>query len=172
MFGFLKPKPAPEGPVQFGLEIEIEKPAEEVYPLIDWADPRNAKRQLGHRVDAVRDKPGRFEMYLDGLDGHVFEMMVTDEVPGREYGFHCVIRPTLGRLKTSHELYSLEPTGENSCRLQIITIAEFVEGMRMKHFEEEVAMMSIATHNALAKFKIHAEEGVEGVRAVEERLVV
>lgn len=153
MFGFLKPKPAPEGPVQFGLEIEIEKPAEEVYPLIDWADPRNAKRQLGHRVDAVRDKPGRFEMHLDGLDGHVFEMMVTDEVPGREYGFHCVIRPTLGRL-------------------QIITIAEFVEGMRMKHFEEEVAMMSIATHNALAKFKIHAEEGVEGVRAVEERLVV
>ena len=35
MFGLFKPKRAPEGPVCIELDVEIAKPAGEVYPLID-----------------------------------------------------------------------------------------------------------------------------------------
>ena len=172
MFHFFKPKPAPQGPIEFGGEVVIEKPAEEVYALLDWADPRNAKRQLGNEVAAIEGAPDRFRMTLAALPGHVFDMIVTEAVPHSAYGFATHITPSVGRLVTSHEHYRLEPLGTGTCRLTLVNTVTFIDGMRMKQLSEEVMIMSVASHNALAKLKIHAEQGAEAVTAVEDRLIV
>ena len=59
-----------EGPVEFEFSVEIGSPASEVFPLIDWADPRNAKRQLGNTVEQLEGQSDRFEMVLNGLPDH------------------------------------------------------------------------------------------------------
>lgn len=172
MFGWFKPKPAPEGPVIFDFDIEIERPASQVYALIDWADPRNAKRQLGHQVSEVDGVPGCFTMVMNGLDGHVLEISVTEAEPGRIYAFNSEFRPRVGRLVSAHESYEFEPRGEGSCLLRLVTVVNFDDGLTMKQFKEEVLLMSLASHNALGKFKIHAEEGLEALKEADQKLVV
>jgi hypothetical protein len=171
MFGFLKPTLAPAGPIEFRFDTVIEKPAEDVYALIDWADPRNGKRELGDEVTRIEGVPGRFRLVLDGLPGHRFEISVDEEIPHASYAFTCEVAPTIGRLVRSHELYRLEALSARSCRLTLVTTATFIDGMRLKAFEDEVLTMTVACHNALAKLKIHAEEGVEAVRAVQGKLI-
>ena len=46
MFGLFKKKKASAGPITLSFAVDIDRPAEEVYPLIDWADPDNAKKAL------------------------------------------------------------------------------------------------------------------------------
>jgi hypothetical protein len=172
MFDFLKPKPAPEGPVTFDFDIEIERAASEVYALLDWADPRNAKRQLGSDVVPVEDMPGRFRLYLEAMPAHVFEIAVTEAVPDQTYAFECEIEPSVGRLVSSREVYTFEALGPDRCLLRLVNTATLVDGMKMKDFEFELMQLSVACHNALAKLKIHAEQGAEAVRAVEGKLIV
>jgi hypothetical protein len=167
MFGFLKPRMAPEGPVQFDLQAEIDRPAEEVYPLLDWADERNAKRALGNSVARIGSSPDRFRMLLDLVPGHEFEMTVTEAVPAERYAFESTITPRAGQLVSAHEAYRLLRLGERSCRLCLTMTATFVGGMRMKAFERELAIMTTACGNALAKLKMQAEYGVEAVREIE-----
>ena len=50
MLPFSNKKSVPAGPHAFHAETEIERSANEVYPLLDFGDPRNAKRQLGDTV--------------------------------------------------------------------------------------------------------------------------
>ncbi len=64
MFDWFKPKKAPEGPVTFDFETEIEAPASEIYALVDFADPRNAKRQMGHSVKRGEVAPGTFILIM------------------------------------------------------------------------------------------------------------
>jgi hypothetical protein len=167
MFGFLKPRMAPEGAVQFDLHAEIERPAQEVYPLLDWADERNAKRALGNRVERIGSSPDRFRLLLDLVPGHAFEMTVTEAVPGEHYAFESTVTPWIGQLVSGHEAYRLERVGERSCRICLTMTATFVSGMRMKAFERELATMTTACGNALAKLKMQAEQGVEAVREIE-----
>lgn len=167
MFGFLKPRMAPEGPVQFNHATNIDRPASEVFPLLDYADERNAKRALGSRIENVSDLPDRYLMRLDLLPDHVVELTVTDDIPGEIYAFEATMIPQAGRLLSSHEAYTVEPLDERSCRLHLSVTATFVEGLRLKAYEAEIAAMSAACHNALVKLKLHAEQGVEAVRAVE-----
>lgn len=170
MFSFLKPKPAPEGPVGFDVAIEIDKPASEVYPLIDWADPRNAKRELGHQIDAIDGDPNRFRLIMTEMPEHRFDMTVIEAVQDRSYAFSSDIRPRVGRLESDEEHYSLEPIGEKRCKLKLTTVATFQSGLTMDEFEEELAMMSFACQRALVKLKLHAEQGVEAVRAFDQQL--
>jgi len=172
MFGLFRPKMAPGGPVDFDFDIEIARPAADVYPLIDWADPRNAKRQLGNAVVPVEGESGRFEMILNGLPDHRFEIVVTEAGPHRVYEFASRIVPRIGRLVASKERYTLEPLGSDRCRLRLVTSAEFAEGLRMREFQLELCRMSAAVHSALEKFRIHAEHGLGAGKAVEDRLVL
>ena len=102
MFGILKRKAEPLGPFAFGHSVEIERPAAEVYALLDWADPRNAKRALGNKVEQVGTDPDRYRMQLDMVPGHTFEMIVSEAVPGEVYAFENEITPPVGWLVTSH----------------------------------------------------------------------
>ncbi len=169
MLGFLKrkPDPAPEGPMQFDVAVEIEKPAADVYALLDWADPRNAKRELGHRIEPLDGEPKRFRLIMTEMPEHRFDMTMLSEVPGQAYAFVTDIQPPVGRLESDEEHYSLEPLGEGRCKLKLTTIAVFRSGLNMREFEQELAMMTMACHRALIKLKLHAEQGLEAVKALE-----
>lgn len=164
MFGMFKPKPAPEGPVTIDFDIEIERPAADVYALIDWADPRNAKREVGTVEPAGEN---RFRMQLDMLPDMSFDMTVTQQQAPRVYAFETDITPKIGRLAHNHERYEIEPAGEHACILCLTSTVIFDDGMTMPEFEEELTMMSVAVNNALSKLKIHAEQGVEAIREIE-----
>jgi hypothetical protein len=167
MFGWLKPKLAPDGPVEFYYEVVIEKSAVDVYAHIDWADPRNCKRELGDEVTSVEGARNRFRLIMDGLPEHLFRITVIEENPHASYAFTCEVCPMIGRLVKLQELYRLEPLTEHSCRVTLVAIATFVDAMRTNDFKREVMTMRVACRNALAKLKIHAEAGVEAVRAMD-----
>ncbi len=166
MFGFFKPRAAPEGPFTIDFDIAIDRPADEVFGLVDFADPRNAKKQVG-TVEPTG--PSTFRMQLDLLPDRVIDILVTEAEAPRVYAFEAKITPQAGRLAHSHERYEIEATGENSCILRLITNVTFEPGLTMRQFESEIMMMSSAVNNALAKLKIHAEQGVEAIREIERR---
>jgi hypothetical protein len=167
MFGLLKRKAEPLGPFEFEHAIEIERPAAEVYALVDWAHPRNAKRALGNKVEHVGSSPDRFRLHLDLVPDHRFEMIVTEAVPARSYAYDCEITPPVGRLASCHEAYQVEALDDGSCRLGLVVSACFVGGLSDEELAMEVMMMGVSGQNGLAKLKIHAEQGVEAVHAVE-----
>lgn len=167
MFGFLKRKRAPEGPVQFEVAVEVDQSASAVYPLLDWSDPQNAKRQLGHKVEQMDGQPDRFRLVLNEMPDHRFDMTVSKAVTNQAYVFSTVIQPRVGRLESDEEHYSLEPLGEDRCRLKLTTTATFKSGLTMKQFEQELAMMTVACQRALVKLKAHAEHGVEAVKVLD-----
>ena len=168
MFSFLKRKPAPEGPVTFEVAIEVDRPASEVYPLLDWTDRRNAKRELGHRIEPLDG--GRFRLILTEMPEHRFDMTILEAVPDRAYAFSTDVQPRVGRLESDEEHYSLEPIGDGRCKLKLVTVAEFKRGLSMKQYEQELAMMTVACQRALIKLKLHAEQGVDAVRALEAQI--
>ncbi len=172
MFGLFRSKLAPEGPVEFRFEVEIARPASDVFALIDWDDPRNAKRQLGNSVFPVEGDSGRFEMVLNGLPDHRFEMVVIEGEPHRVYEFASRIVPMIGRLVASRERYTLEPLGPDRCSLTLVTWAEFEQGLRMREYQHELCLMAASVQSALEKFRIHAEHGAGAGKAVEDRLVL
>ncbi len=172
MLGLFKPKMAPEGPVEMGSEVEIDRSVEEVYALIDWADPRNAKRATGNEVREVPGKPGQFEMVMPFMDDVVFEFLVTEAVPHRKYAFGCVIKPSMGNLAYNHETYELEPLGDDKCRLTLTCETTFFDGLRMGEFTQEVATMAASVQSSLQKFKLQAEHGAEVAKAVEENTLL
>ena len=171
MFGLFKSKSVPTGPVEFEFTVEIACPVAEVYALIDWTDPRNAKRQLGNEITQAEGE-GRFEMVLNGLPDHRFEIVVLAAEPDRTYEFASRIVPRIGRLVASTERYTLVPEGPLGCRLTLLTTAEFEDGLRMREFQHELSTMAAAVRSALEKFKIQAEHGLGAARAVEGRLVL
>ena len=167
MFGLFKRNQELAGPFEFEHSIEIDRPAAEVYPLLDWADPRNAKRALGNKVERVASAPDRYRLLLDLVPDHTFEMIVTAAVPGEVYAFANEITPPVGRLVASHETYDIEPLGEDKCRLGLKVVATFVGGLSDKKLAVEAITMAVSCENALAKLKVQAESGVDAVHAIE-----
>ena len=172
MFEFFKPRRLPEGPYQFVGTIEIDRPVAEVFPLIDLADSRYAKRQLGERVEEVEGAPGTWHMTIGEVPDLLFELTLIERVVDAWVGFDCTITPPVGRLAVSHELYTLEPLGPDACRLELVNTVTFASKLRVSALQHETMMMTVAVHNALAKLKLHAEGGVAAVRAVERDIVV
>jgi hypothetical protein len=171
LFDFLKLHRLPEGPYEFVGAVEIDRSAAEVFPLLDLTDARRAKRQLGERVDEVEGTPGAYRMVIGEVPDLLFELTLTDHVAGAWIGFNCTITPRVGRLAVSHELYTLEELGPDACLLKLVNTVTFADKLRPAALQDETAMMTVAVHNALAKLKLHAEGGVEAVRAVERDLV-
>lgn len=164
MFGMFKGRPVPSGPIPFDFDVLIERPAAEVYPLVDWADPRNAKRQLGHKVEGQSPD---FVLHIASMPDHCFALGVTEEKKDEVYAFACDIQPRVGRLKSNHERYSFEAVNETQCLLRLVNEVTFIDGMTMEEFEQELMIMSVATNDALMKLKVHAELGLEAAKAVE-----
>lgn len=156
----------PIGPHAFEAEIDIDRPASDVYPLLDLADPRHAKRQLGDRVEERTDAPGRFAMVVAQLPDVVFALTVTHEVSGREYGFACEASQRFGRVAQSHEHYALHERGEGGCRVVLTQTVIFDAPLPEQDFAREAMMLTMANASALAKLKLHAEDGVEAVRCL------
>ncbi|WP_299193476.1 hypothetical protein [uncultured Erythrobacter sp.] len=172
MFGLFKPKLAPEGPVEFNAEVEIDKPASEVYALLDWADERNAKRATGNHVTQVEGKPDRFDMVMPFIDELTFEFLVTEAIPHSKYAYGCVIRPECGNLAHTHESFTFEPLGEDRCRVTLLCATTYVEGMLLADYTHEIATMAASVQSALQKLKLQAELGPEVAKALEENTVL
>lgn len=164
MLGLFKPRMAPECPVEVELDIEIERPADEVYALVDFGDPRHHKAAVG---TIKRTGPRTFAMVLDLLPGVTFPITELEARRGRTYTIESILPEALGgRLHKTIERIDIAPLGPESCKVTATTLATFAP-MKRKHFEGEVAMIAMACHNSLAKLKIHAEQGVEAIRDIE-----
>jgi uncharacterized protein YndB with AHSA1/START domain len=172
MFGLFRTRVVPSCPFEFTDEVVIERSAEQVYALLDWADQRNAMRARGHVVTQPDGEEDTFVMRLDGLPNHAFGMIVTEAVPHSCYAFTIAATPTLGRIAQSHEHYTLTALDEGRCKVRIVNTAFFVERMPLKHLPEEELKVSAGCHNALAKLKIQAEGDAAAVEAVSGKLIV
>lgn len=167
MFGMFKPKLAPKEPVEFLGEVEIDCPAEEVYALIDWADPRNAKRNTGNEVTQIGDDPIAFRMVMPAMDELDFQFIVNEAQSPSKYAFTCTISPQCGRMAMSEEIYEFEATGETSCRVFLVNRVTFAEGTTVDDLAEEVAMLSASVQSALQKLKLQAEHGADVAKSIE-----
>ena len=167
MLGLFKPKPAPKGPVEIGFSLEIERPAHEVYALVDWADPRNAKRATGNEVRAVEGDPTRFDLIMPMLSDLTFEMRVREAIPYSRYAYECVIRPQYGMLTHSLETYDFEPQGDHRCVVAMLCVASFAEGLSEREYAEEAASMSAGVQSSMHKLKLQAEHGAQFAKALE-----
>ena len=164
MFGWFKKKPVPSGPITFDFDVLIERPPADVYALVDWGDPLNAKRQLGHTIEG---QSPRYRLGMEVLADHEITLHVVEEKPGEVYAFACDIQPRVGRLETSIERYTFEATEDGHCLLRLINEATFFDGMTRRQFDHEMMMMSVATNSALIKLKVLAELGLEAAKSVE-----
>ena len=164
MFGMFKKKPVPSGPITFDFDVLIERPPSEVYALVDWGDPRNAKRQLGHSVEG---QSPHFHLLMTSMPDLDFKLDVIEEKAGEVYAYSCDIQPRVGRLVTSVERFIFEPVDDGHCLLRLINDATFIDGMTMREFEQEMMMMSVATNDGLIKLKVMAELGLDAARSVE-----
>lgn len=172
MLEFLHRWKRTQEPVEIIGEVEIEVPAADVYALIDWADPRNAKRATGCDVRAVPGKAGRFEMAMPSLADFTFEFLVTCDDPHSCYAFGCMIQPQLGHMEHTHETYHFEELGEDRCRVTLSTETRFVAGLSRRQRAAEMATMAASLQSALQKLKLQAERGADFAKAVEGNLLL
>ncbi|WP_338241795.1 hypothetical protein [Aurantiacibacter hainanensis] len=164
MLDWFKPKMAPEGPVEVELDTVIARSAAEIYPLVDFGDPRHHKAAVG---TITRTGPKRFDLLLDMMPDVTFPIVELKADPGRSYTIESVLPKELGvRLERTVEAIVIEPLGAGSCKVTARTTAYF-HPMKMKHFEYEVAVIAMACKNSLSKLKIHAEQGVHAIREIE-----
>lgn len=168
MFGFNKNRPMIEGPIEFEMEIEIERPSSDVFRLIDIADPEFAHKQRGASVTQLDESNDRFCLKLPEMDDLSFNFHVTDRVAGERHTAECIIEPRVGNLVKSVEEYSVKPKGEDACLLVLKMNATFDDNLSDEEVAGEIAMMSMAVQDDLVKLKVHAEEGVEAVAALDE----
>lgn len=166
MFEFSKKKPLIEGPIEFEAEVEIGRPALEVFPLIDVSSSGFAQIALGNTVRKVSDDT--FELALAEMDELTFRMQVIERVEGQKHTAKVVIEPLFGNLVSAVEAYEIHSIDAESCAVKLVTKATFADQLSDEDMAGEIAMMSMAVEDDLAKLKIHAEHGVEAVHAYNE----
>ena len=171
MFDLFNNMPEPANPLEVSMSVVIDRPATEVYGLVDWGDPRNFRAQMGNRVTA-NGSPERFTLILTEMPEHRFDMVVSEAVPASSYAYSTSIEPKVGRLVKSQESYAMETQGDDQCELTLTLTAHLDEDLDEDELEDEVMMVTVACHNTLQKLKILAEEGVEAVNAVNHRMIV
>lgn len=169
MLDWFKPEMAPEGPVTFDFETGIAAPAEEIYALVDFADPRNAKRQLGHSVAQGEAGPGNFILVIRQMPDAEFVLSVTDATAPSSYAYRCDPRPQQGRLQWSMERYTIADQGDGTCLVTLLVEAQFDEPLPQREYARHVGMMASGCDIALEKLKLHAEQGMEAVLEYERR---
>ncbi|MEM9501742.1 MAG: hypothetical protein AAF941_07840 [Pseudomonadota bacterium] len=167
MFGFNKKKPLIEGPIEFEAEVEIDKAAGAVFPLIDVASPDFAHLQRGASVQTVEGKAQHYCLTIEGMDDVAFLYHVLERVEGERHTAECVIEPRINDLIKAVESYEVEALSAESCKVRLTTVATFDESLSDEEVAGEIAMMSAAVHDDLFKLKVHAEEGADAVAALD-----
>lgn len=168
MFGFNKHRRMIEGPVEFTFEIEIERPASEVFPLIDVADPHFSHAQRGAKIRRVDGEDSRYDMTIEEIDDAVFQFTVLERVEGARHTLSAVMVPQMFALEKSIEAHVIKPLGDSACRVILTTQATFVSTLSDQEVADEVAVLSEAITRDLAKLKALAEDGLDAVMAMEE----
>lgn len=169
MLEWLKPEAAPQGPVTFDFEVEIEAAAEDIYALVDFADPRHAKRQLGHSVEQLDAAPDVFALVMTEMPDAQFVQTVTEAAAPRSYAYRCDPRPQQGRLQWTHERFTIAPQDDGICLVTLLVEARFDEPLPVDEYTHHVTLMAMGCNAMVEKLKLHAEQGPEAVRAFERR---
>ncbi|WP_369025059.1 hypothetical protein [Qipengyuania sp. RANM35] len=171
MFGWLKnlfkPEMAPEGPVTFDFEIEIDAPAERIYGLIDFASPTNAKRALGHSLTQVSQSPEVWKLVIRQMPDAAYFNTVSEAVDLTTYAYRSVAEPKQGEMVSTEERWTIEPQDGGPCLVTLLVHAQFTEPLPLAKYKRHVMMMAMGCNNAVEKMKLHAEQGTEAVRKVE-----
>ena len=168
LFG-LSGERSPSKPVRFEQRIRINGRCEELYPLVDWRDERHLWRQLGHEL---REGDDGFTFRIKDLPSTRFEIRVTETIGPSRYSYDSVTLPMLGKLIDSHEEYRFEQLSDGQCEGVLAVDARFVAGLRPRRWRFEKWKMDTSCHNALAKLKLMAEEGLDAVRTASRRIKV
>ncbi|MEO0418881.1 MAG: hypothetical protein AAF249_08450 [Pseudomonadota bacterium] len=168
MFEFNKSKRLIEGPVEFTAEVEIDRPASEVFPLVDIADPRFKHAQMGAKVSAANGSDTVYELTLEEMDDVVFRFTVLERVAGERLKLEAVTDPQINALEKSIEIHAIEPINDTACRVTLNTIATFDPELSDEEVTGEIAMMNEAVMGDLEKLKVLAEDGLEALQALEE----
>lgn len=166
MFGMFKRKRAdlaPDEPIRIEATIEIDRSAQDVYALLDFADPRNQTVARGNVVKPIGDDPAAFRLWYDLAPDLNFLFTVTEAIPARRYAYSGVIVPPVGRRTGSHEDYTLEPLVESRCAVTFVNTIRHQPGLTHDELAEEVRLSSLAAANGLTKLKLLAEHGVKAV---------
>ena len=137
--------------------------------MVDFADARHAQRARGAAIEAKDDGGRRFLMTIPRAADLEFHVDVIEAQAPNHYSYAIVIDPLVGRLAGSTEAYTLWDVPTGGCRIRLDNTVTFQESMRLRHLEEEFAMVTQASLNTLAKLKLQAEWGVEAVSDFEER---
>ena len=168
MFEFNKNKRLIEGPVEFAAEVEIDRSASEVFPLIDLTDPRFIHAQLGAEIRSADEPETHYDLIHADFEDAVFRFTVLEREPNVRHVVEARMVPQLFALVKSVEAHVIESTGEDSCRVTLTTQATFDPDLSDAEVAGEVAMMSQAVVGDLEKLKLLAEEGIDAVTAFDE----
>jgi hypothetical protein len=168
MFGLFKPKLAPVGPYAITVDCDVQASADEVFALLDFADPRNAQVARGA---SVKGDGSHFEMTVPQLPKHVFHIAVIEHEAPNHYGYDIVTEPAIGALARSREVFTVWDLPGGGCRVRLEAAMTLRKGVREKRLVNEIAMMTIGCHNSLAKLKLQIEQGLDAVVEADARLV-
>ena len=173
MFGLFKrgkPELVPDEPIELKVAIEIGRPPDEVYALLDWGDERNQLRARGNLVRHEGSSPDVYRLWYDRAPNLNFIMTVTEAVPGRAYAFLADIVPPVGRRLGSHESYTIEPTEAEACRVTFVNTIRHIPGMTQDELSDEIGKSTLAAAYGLTKLKLQAELGVAAVENFEREM--
>ena len=168
MFGFNKKQRLIEGPVEFTAQVEIDRPASEVFPLVDLADPRFKEAQMGASVAPAPGSDVKYELTIADMDDVVFHFTVLERIEGSKIEMEAVIEPRINALEKSTETKVIEPISDSACRVTSTTLATFDPELSDEDVAGEIAIMNMAVMGDLEKLKVLAEEGLEALKAMEE----
>ncbi|MEM6908727.1 MAG: SRPBCC family protein [Pseudomonadota bacterium] len=168
MFGFNKKKRLIEGPVEFEAEVEIDRPAAEVFGLIDLASPQCGLVQRGAHVTRVEGADNDYRLTSEEFGDCVFHFHVIERVDAARHTVEVVMEPQLYALEKAIEAHRIEPISEEACRVKLTTSATFDPTLSDEEVAGEIAVMSEAVMLDLEKLKLLAEDGVAAVKEFEE----
>ena len=156
-----------DGQFEFVVRADIAARPEDFYALVDWADERNFKRQLGDSVTPLDEEGRRFRLIIRYMTDLQFDHEVIEADKPSLYAYLCLITPPVAHLQSSQEQYRIESAGDDRCQVTLTILAKFEPGLSEIQTSEVLRNMTVACHNSLAKLKAYAEHGVGTLEAFE-----
>ena len=165
MLGLFKKKMAPQEPVELAVVVPVDAAPERFFELVDFSDPANAKRELGHEVRQTGD--GNFVLVMSFMPDLEFPIVVEKCERPVLYAYSTQMPEGVGNLVRSEESYQIEKSEDGGCIVVLTMKAELQPGLTMKEYNREIGMLTLSLQNSMAKMKLHAEGGIEDVREFE-----
>ena len=170
MFGVFKKKMAPQEPVELAAVVPVDATPERFFGLVDFSDPANAKRELGHEVRQTGD--GNFVLVMSFMPDLEFPIVVEKCERPVLYAYSTQMPEGVGNLVRSEESYQIETSEDGGCIVVLTMKAELQPGLTMREYNREIDMLTLSLQNSMAKMKLHAEGGIEDVREFERQQAV